>query len=271
MRAQARGVGTIYKLRYPPRGTSYAAAKAAGLLKESAVWWIQYSCRGACGQPQCSGRHAESTQSDNRRTAEKLLRKRLGEVGLGKVITAEVEKTTFADLARMIETDYQVNRRKSGERLKYSLKHLRQEFGTSRALGLTTDRIKQYTADRLKAHAKPATVQNELAALKRMFTLAMQAGKVAQRPYIPSLHIRNARQGFFEEPQFQAVLDHLPDYLKPVMTFCYLTGWRKHETLTLTWDNVDFRAQELRLGPGTKKNDQGRTFTFSVRPPLLDG
>ena len=60
-----------------------------------------------------------------------------------------------------------------------------------------------------------------------MFTLAMQAGKIAQRPFIPSLHVSNARQGFFEEPQFRAVLEHLPDYLRPVITFAYCTGWRK--------------------------------------------
>ena len=81
-----------------------------------------------------------------------------------------------------------------------------------------------------------------------MFTLGLQAGKVALR-HVPRLHVSNARAGFFEEPEFRAVLAHLPDYLKPPMTFCYLTGWRSSEVLGLQWTNVDFRGQEIRLEP----------------------
>src|SRR5262249_28321325 len=237
---------------------------------ESNIWWIQYSCRGACSNPECSGRHAESTKSDNPRVAEKLLQQKLGQVGLGRVITAEVEKTSFEDLARMVEADYAPNGRKSGERLKYSLVHLRETFGKSRALAITTDKINAYIADRRKAKAAPATVQNELAALKRMFALAMQAGKVASRPYIPSLHIANARQGFFEQPQLDAVLKNLPEDLRPPIQFAALTGWRKSEVLSLTWRQIDFVHGEVRLEPGSTKNLDGRTFPFAVLPALAD-
>jgi len=170
----------------------------------------------------------------------------------------------------MIVDNYAANGRKSTERLDASLKHLRASFGASRALAISTDRISQYIAERRKAGAAPATVGCELAALRRMFTLALQGGKVAQRPHIPSLHVSNARQGFFEEPEFRAVLEHLPEELRPVMIFAYHTGWRKQEILDLTWRQVDFRAQEIRLEPGTTKNDEGRTFPFSALPPLRD-
>ena len=103
-----------------------------------------------------------------------------------------------------------------------------------------------------------------------MFTLALQAGKVAVKPHIPRLHVSNARAGFFEESEFRAVLDQLPTYLKPPMTFAYLTGWRSSEVLGLKWTNVDFRAQEIRLEPGTTKNDQARTFPFAILAPLRD-
>ncbi len=66
------------------------------------------------------------------------------------------------------------------------------------------------------------------------------------------------------------MLEHLPEYLKPPMIFAYLTGWRSSEVLSLTWRNIDFPAQEIRLEPGTTKNDEGRTFPFSVLPPLAD-
>ena len=117
--------------------------------------------------------------------------------------------------AKLIENDYTANRRKSGERLKYSLVHLRETFGSSRALSITTARVKEYIAERLKAKATPGTIRCELAALKRMFALAMQAGMLAQVPYIPSLQVSNARQGFFEQPQLDAVLAQLPEVSGP--------------------------------------------------------
>jgi hypothetical protein len=41
-----------------------------------------------------------------------------------------------------------------------------------------------------------------------IFTLAMQAGQVLQRPYIPMLKEDNIRTGFFEREQFDAVRRH---------------------------------------------------------------
>src|SRR5207247_2872216 len=97
--------------------------------------------------------------------------------------------------------------------------HLRKSFGTCRAVDITPDRVDAHIAARLGAKpkpAKPATVRNELAALKRMFTLAHRAGKVAVKPAFPTLTVDNARQGFFEEADLRRVVAVLPKHLKPV-------------------------------------------------------
>lgn len=96
----------------------------------------------------------------------------------------------------------------------------------------------------------------------------MEVGKVAQRPVFPTLEIRNTRQGFFEEPEYRAVLRHLPEYLRTFITFLYLTGWRKGEAQRLQWRQVDLEARTIRLEPGTTKNDEGRLFPFSAFPVL---
>jgi integrase len=56
------------------------------------------------------------------------------------------------------------------------------------------------------------------------------------------------------------------------MEFAFLTGWRiKSEILPLKWGvNVDLRAGEVRLEPGTTKNDEGRVFPFSILPELAE-
>jgi integrase len=88
-----------------------------------------------------------------------------------------------------------------------------------------------------------------------MFTLAIQAGKLVQRPYIPMLQEDNVRRGFFEREQFDAVRRNLAAPLQAVATFAFLTGWRtKSEILSLQWHQIDLKAGVVRLDPGTTKN-----------------
>jgi integrase len=98
-----------------------------------------------------------------------------------------------------------------------------------------------------------------------MFTLALRAGKLMTRPHIALLREDNARQGFFEREHYESVLRHLPEDLRPVVRFAYITGWRvKSEVLKLEWRQIDMKAGEVRLEPGTTKNKEGRTFPFTT-------
>ncbi len=223
------------------------------------VWWIQYYFRGRL--------YRESSDSEVPAGAMKLLKRRQGEMGRGRLVGPDVEKTTFEDMAAMLLDDYEVNGRRSRDRAELSVEHLRGHFGHSRALDITADRVSAYIRCRL-ATARPATVRLELAALGRMFTLAVRAGRASHRPYLPSVKVKNTRSGFFEEREFRAVLEQLPVDLQVVVEFAYLTGWRIGEVKGLTWRQVDFKAGVVRLEPGTTKNDEGRTFPFAALPRL---
>ena len=206
-----RGLGRVYRPTYRDKRTKEK--------KQSAVWWIQFFYRGA--------KHRESSGSTNKAVAIRLLKRRLGEIGQGRpVIGRAVERTTFDDLAEMLLTDYRVNGRRSLERIEAAIEHLRSAFARIRAVDVTTDRITAYVAARQAEKAANATINRELAALKRMFRLGERAGKVAARPYVPMLEERNTRKGFFEADQFRGVLAHLPATLRPVVETAYITGWR---------------------------------------------
>jgi integrase len=112
-------------------------------------------------------------------------------------------------------------------------------------------------------------VANELAALKRGFSLAVRAGRLVHRPAFPTIQLDNARTGFFEELEFRSLLAKLPDYLRPPVTFAYLSGWRiRSEILSLRWPQVDLAVGVVRLEPGTTKNREGREFPVSALPEL---
>jgi integrase len=82
------------------------------------------------------------------------------------------------------------------------------------------------------------------------------------------LRENNIRVGFFEPEQYAAVRAHLPDGMRSVVTFAYVTGWRiASEVLPIEWRQVDLGAGEVRLDPGTTKNGEGRVFYLT--PELL--
>lgn len=101
-----------------------------------------------------------------------------------------------------------------------------------------------------------------------MFSLAVQAGKLSSKPYIPALEENNARQGFLDHGSFLTLREHLPDYLKDPITFLYLSGWRVSEMRALEWRDVETAGRLVRLRPEVSKNKDGRLLP--LRSDLLE-
>lgn len=219
-------------------------------------YWCRYHYRG---------RQYREPGGTTRAAAVRLLKKRLGEMGQGKAPGIDVEKTVFSDLKTMLLDDYTLSERRSKPRAELALKRLDETFGRSRALDITSDRLAAYALAR-QAVAARATVRMELTVLKRAFRLALRADKVATIPAFPTIHVDNARQGFFEEEEFLAVAAHLPDHVRSLSEFLYWTGWRKGEALALEWRSVDFKTGVIRIE--TTKNGEPRTLPFRALPEL---
>jgi integrase len=227
------------------------------------VWWIRY-CRNGV-------RHEESSHSAKKQAAIDLLKIREGDSARGVPVTAEMGRLRFEAAAKDVLNDYIINRRRSLGHAERRLRlHLIPFLGGCRMTAITTDLIREYIISRQTEHAKNATINRELAIIKRAFHVAIGASKLMMCPAIPMLDEHNVRSGFFEPEQFAAVYARLPEDLQPVMQFAYLTGWRvPSEILPLQWRQVDFTSGTVRLDPGTTKNDEGRVFPFDVLPDLL--
>jgi integrase len=195
--------------------------------------------------------------------AKKLLKKRIGEVSQARLLGANQDRLTFDDLAQALLADYQINGRRSLRSARLSISHLRKFFGFDRAVDITTDRIKAYAADRQKAKAANASINRELAALKRMFSLAVEDGRLSHIPYIPTLEEDNARQGFLDHSAFVSLRANLSEYLRDPITFLYLSGWRLGELKALEWRDVDLAGNVVRLRPEISKNKDGRLLPLS--------
>jgi len=155
------------------------------------------------------------------------------------------------------------------------VRYLREAFGLDRALAITSECVAAYTERRLASGAQPATVNRELAALRRMFRLAEE--RLRYRPRITLLAEDNAREGFLDPADFAALCAQLGDAdLVDVARFAYLTGWRRGEILTLEWRDVHLERQgedraavggTIRLRASQSKTKRGRVLV--LRDELL--
>ncbi|MDD5759656.1 MAG: site-specific integrase [Desulfobulbaceae bacterium] len=223
------------------------------LYQRGDVWWVKYYRNGKSFR--------ESTKTTKKMVAEKILKRREGEIAQGKNPSIEFEKVTFDQLAKGFIQDYKINQKKSLERAEISLKHLSVYFGGWKVPQITTWHIKEYTLHRHEAGAANATINRELAALKRMLNLGDQQTPplVDRVPHIPMLKEKNVRRGFFEHEEFLSLRDALPDPLKGLVTFAYKTGWRVGEITNLTWDKVNLKQGVVKLHAEETKNGEGRT------------
>jgi integrase len=118
--------------------------------------------------------------------------------------------------------------------------------------------VEQLVEDHLAAGYKPASVQSYIAYLRAAMRYACRRENrsLASLPYFPTLKIHNARQGFFESEEFEAILVGLPEPYADIARFGYATGWRLSEILNLQWAQVDRERRVIRLP--CSKNGEGR-------------
>jgi integrase len=228
--------------------------------KGTANWWLDYSVRGV--------RHLESSGTAKHKEAADLLRDRIGQ-RKARTLVGNPEGVTFQNLRELVERQYALDGNRSLVRVKMALTHLEAFFGADcKAVEISATEIDGYAERRLGEDAARATVNYELAALRRAFRLAVKKRLLSVRPEIEIPAVDNAREGFLSEADMAALLVELPADVRDVVQFLYATGWRVSEALTLTWAHVDREGGTVRLSAGETKAKRGRVFPYADAPSL---
>lgn len=230
------------------------------LFQRKRVWYLRYRSGGR--------ERVESLKTTSRAIAERKAAVIEDHVGRGDHQGADVRRVSYADLETLIRADYKTRGLRSLARLNSALAHLAETFGATRASAITSDAIVRYHAARLAAGAAPATVAYELAAMRRMFRLAVKHRRLSSAPSITISAPQNARTGFVSRDDFDAIVAELPDCLRAPITFAFLTGWRIREVLGLEWRHVDLDAGTVTLDAAMTKSGASRSFPFSALPEL---
>jgi integrase len=177
------------------------------------------------------------------------------------ILGPQAEGVRVEELAEDFLREYRINGRKSLDDVKTRWElHLKPFFGVLRTIDVTSDLIARYVDARQLQEAKNATINRELAALKRMFRLGHLAtpAKVQRMPAFPHLSENNVRKGFLDDAQYRTLVDGADLWFRALVECGRTYGWRVSELLNLKVEQVDLSQRVIRLEPGTTKNTDGR-------------
>lgn len=167
--------------------------------------------------------------------------------------------------------DYEINLRKSVDDAKARWKlHLKPQFEYLLASNLTSDMLNKYVEKRLNDGAEPATINRELALLKRAFSLGMQSTppKVRFMPHFPHLKENNIRTGFVTDAQAEKIGTECAKiglWMWALFWTLFEFGFRVGEALNLKVSQIDLVNRSIDLNPGETKSGKGRTAIMTSR------
>jgi integrase len=207
-----------------------------GKVRKSRVWWMCYS---ADGEPHC-----ESTKTTNKRVAQKIYDVRVGEIVEGRFRLPKSNAPRLEQFSQeFLDSTRHPNTKK---RYTSSVLNLRAHFGDARLSDIDNpERIDEFKDARLAARVRAATVNRDLAVLRRMLRIAERKRLITSTQFreVEMLEERKERRQphiltYKEEGKLLLVA---PDHIRVLVILILDTGLRSgQEALALKWEDVDF-------------------------------
>ena len=159
-------------------------------------------------------------------------------------------------------------------------RYLTQALGDRIAAGLTQADVDDYRTLRLseaespRHHGRrrrgppsPASLDRELAQLKRMLNYAVECGWLQSNPIarVKLLNKPKVRRVTIDEATFARLHAVSDPELRPILLTAYDTGMRKGEILNLRWSQLDLRVGAIKLAAEDTKTNFPRTVYLTDR------
>ncbi|BFU94354.1 MAG: putative Integrase [Nitrospira sp.] len=224
-----------------------------GLVKRGDVWWMSFTYQGK--------QVRKSTGTSDRRLADAILAKVKVQIVEGQYFErAAAESHTFQELMDRYEKEH-VARKLRHRGLKGYMKNLRGFFGERTLADITPKEIVAYKNKRYEDGMAPATINRELANLKKAFNLAMREWEWCHQNPVSRVSMEkenNKRDRWLTEEEEGRLLGSCRPWLLDVVVFALHTGMRMGEILELTWRGVDFNHRTVTVF--RSKNGERRTI-----------
>jgi len=200
------------------------------LYQRGRIWYADFYVQGK--------RVQESTGTANRREAQKFYALRISEIERGEY--AKPVKITISEFGQQY-LEYAKANKRSWLRDGQIMKHLNAFFGNMLLTDIGPLPIERYKLERMQAVA-PATVNREIALLKRLFNVAELWSIFRGRNPVKGLKLlseNNLQFRSLTEEEESRLLRCCSPYLQDLVTFAIHTGMRLGDILNLKCEEVD--------------------------------
>lgn len=209
--------------------------------------------------------HRESTRSEDREHAQRFLRARLQEAGGRPKRETDPGDILYEDLraAYLAESIERGLRSVRNGRIA-ALARLDAFFSGWRVADFDVRSLKEFRQGCRRDGLTDATANRCMAALKRMFNLAVEDERLAMADipsHFPMTKEPNRARGavFIEDEWYGPLRAELREPLRSAFVLCYFTGIRVHEMLRLRWRDVDARRKAVNLPGEVTKTGEPRS------------
>ncbi len=227
-----------------------------GLYKRGAVWWMSFTYQGR--------QVRRATGTADRRLAEAILSQIKVKLVEGRYFDLREEThRTFDDLMDRFLAEHVV-KKASARSYRGWVKNLRAFFGPYTLAEISPKLIVQYKNTRYAEGRAPATINRELAAMKKAFNLAIREWEWCRENPVRRVAMEqeaNQRDRWLTLHEQRRLVKTCPVWLREIVVFALYTGMRMGEILTLEWQQVDlFRRTVTVL---RSKNRERRTIPLN--------
>jgi integrase len=219
--------------------------------KSSDYWHMSYSIRGR--------QYRRSTGTTNKKIAEEIYCKRKAEILEGTYIDNPQGKSkTLSDLVERYWEDITPTKRDGSQKEDFRYgRYWNERFGNRYLNEIDSDSISRYIQKRKKL-VGPSTINRELAFLSAAFNKGIKLWKWCKENPVSMIprEKENQRVKYFSSEEFHEILNHLVDWVKPIVLLGKNTGLRVSNLVNLKWNQVDLKNQLIIIDGKEMKNSE---------------
>ncbi len=232
-------------------------------------WFIRYPAKRSE-----SGKivYQKMKVGDSKLQAKRILAKKIAEFEeREKSGVGYVQDIHFRKLVEWYLDHPAVKTKKSYDKDRQRSKVLKSHFGHFKVSRIKPYMLEAYQQKRLKeisyrkSFIRPATINRELALMKRIFNLSKRDSLVEKNPCdkVRFLPEENKRNRILSPDEYNRLLYELEEPAKSIVKVAYLTGMRKNEIIALTWEKVNLNDGYIDLDYEDTKTRERRRIYFN--------
>jgi integrase len=226
------------------------------LIKRGRVWWVDVTENGK--------RVRTPIGQCDKKIAQRIYNKILGEIAEGKWFKRlPGEDKTFKEMMERFLSEH-ASKKASEKAFQTYVRNLLPFFGDYKLSEITPKFINEFKAKRRRDGLKPASINRELACMKKAFNLAIKEWEWVDKNPLVVVSMEeenNKRDRWLIYEEEERLLEVCSGWLKEIVIFALNTGMRLDEILSLNWKDIDLPRRTVMVVKS--KNKERRTIPLN--------